>query len=124
MIVDTHGTVIASSSARDVGESLFTRFDDTRGKFEQALHRAPGYVYISDLNEIPDPLRRVSAAARLTRMNLGIQMLTAVPDSDGHAVNVLVGDIVTDPLRDLLEDLKRHASGDESACLLDKGGPS
>ena len=53
MIVDTHGTVIASSSAREVGKSLFTRFDDTRGEFEQALHRAPGYVYISDLNEIP-----------------------------------------------------------------------
>jgi methyl-accepting chemotaxis protein len=38
-------------------------------------------------------------------------------------VNVLVSDIVIDPLRDLLEDLKRHdASGDGSACLLDKGG--
>ena len=122
MIVDTHGTVIASSSAREVGESLFTRFDDTRGKFEQALHRAPGYVYISDLDEIPDPLRRVSAATRLTRMNLGIQMLTAVHDSTGHAVSVLVGDIATDPLRDFLEDLKRNDSGNESACLLDKGG--
>jgi two-component system sensor histidine kinase/response regulator len=122
MIVDTHGTVIASSSAREVGESLFTRFDDTRGKFEQALHRAPGYVYVSDLNEIPDPLRRVSAVTRLTRMNLGIQMLTAVQDSTGHAVSVLVGDIATGPLRDLLEDLKRNASGNESACLLDKGG--
>jgi HAMP domain-containing protein len=122
MIVDTHGTVIASSSAREMGESLFTRFDDTRGKFEQALHRAPGYVYISDLNEIPDPLRRVSAATRLTRMNLGIQMLTAVPDPTGHAVSVLVGDVATGPLRDLLEDLKRNGSGNESACLLDKGG--
>ncbi len=53
MIVDTYGTVIASSSAREVGKSLFARFDDTRVKFEQTLHRAPGYVYISDLNEIP-----------------------------------------------------------------------
>jgi two-component system, sensor histidine kinase and response regulator len=122
MIVDIDGTVIASSSAREVGESLFTRFDDTRSEFEQALHRAPGYVYISDLNEIPDPLRRVFAASRLTRMNLGIQMLTAVKGSTGHVVSVLVGDIATGPLRDLLEDLKRHALGNESACLLDKAG--
>ena len=122
MIVDTYGTVIASSSAREVGESLFKRFDDTRTKFKQTLHRAPGYVYISDLNEIPDPLRRVLAATRLTRMNLGIQMLTAVRDSTGHTVSVLVGDIATGPLRDLLEDLKRDASWNESACLLDKGG--
>ena len=61
MLVDAHGTVIASSSSSEVGTSLFTRFDDTRDEFEQALHRAPGYVYISDLNEIPEPLRRVVA---------------------------------------------------------------
>jgi two-component system, sensor histidine kinase and response regulator len=122
MIVDTHGKVIASSSPGEVGTSLFTRFDDTRGKFEQALQRAPGYVYISDLNEIPESLRRVFAAGRVTRMNLGIQMLTAVRGSTGHTASVLVADIATDPLRDLLEDLKRRALGDKSAFLLNKEG--
>ena len=122
MLVDTHGTVIASSSPPEVGTSLFTRFDDTRDEFEQALHSSPGVVYISDLNEIPEPLRRVAAAGKLRDVDLGIQMLTAVQDAAGHTVGVLVGDIVTDPLRDLLEDLKRRAPGDGSACLLDKGG--
>jgi two-component system sensor histidine kinase/response regulator len=122
MLVDAQGTVIASSSQLEVGKSLFTRFDNTRDDFEQALHSAPGYVYISDLNEIPETLRRVVAAGKLRDMDLGIQLLTAVQDAAGHTVGVLVSDVVTDPLRDLLEDLKRYAPGDESACLLDKGG--
>jgi two-component system sensor histidine kinase/response regulator len=122
MIVDTHGKVIASSSPGEVGTSLFTRFDDTRGKFEQALQRAPGYVDISDLNEIPESLRRMFATGRVTRMNLGIQMLTAVQGSTGHIASVLVADIATDPLRELLEDLKQRALGDKSAFLLDKEG--
>jgi len=53
MLVDAHGTVIASSSPSKVGTSLFTRFDDTRDEFEQALHGSHGAVYISDLSEIP-----------------------------------------------------------------------
>ena len=90
---------------------MFTRFDDTRDEFEQALHRAPGYVYISDLNEIPETLRRVVAAGKLRDVDLGIQLLTAVQDAAGHTVGVLVSDVVTDPLRDSLEDLKRYARG-------------
>jgi len=122
MLVDTQGTVIASSSPPEVGTSLFTRFDDTRHEFEQALHSSAGVVYISDLNEIPEPLRRVAAAGKLRDVDLGIQMLTAVQDAAGHTTSVLVSDIVTDPLRVLLEDLKWRAPGDGSACLLDKGG--
>jgi signal transduction histidine kinase/DNA-binding response OmpR family regulator len=122
MLMDAHGTVIASSSSPQVGTSLFTRFDDTRQEFAQALHSSAGVVYISDLNEIPEPLRRVVAAGKFRDVDLSIQMLTAVQDAAGHTVSVLVGDIVIDPLRDLLEDLKRHAPGDGSACLLDKGG--
>jgi PAS domain S-box-containing protein len=122
MLVDRHGTVIASSSSPDVGTSLFTRFDDTRDEFEQALHRAPGYVYISDLNEIPESLRRVVAVGKLRDVDLGFQMLTAVKDAAGNTVSVLVADIPTDPLRVLLQDLKRRAPGDASACLLDKEG--
>jgi HAMP domain-containing protein len=122
MLVDAQGTVIASSSPPEVGTSLFTRFDDSRHEFEQALHSSAGVVYISDLNEIPEPLRRVAAAGKLRDVDLDIQMLTAVQDAAGHTTSVLVSDIVTDPLRVLLEDLKRRAPGDGSACLLDKGG--
>ena len=109
--VDAHGMVIASSSQSEVSTSLFARFDDTRDEYEQALHRAPGYVYISDLNEIPETLRRVVAAGKLRDVDLGIQLLTAVQDVAGHTVGVLVSDVVTDPLRDSLEDLKRYARG-------------
>jgi two-component system, sensor histidine kinase and response regulator len=119
MLVDAHGMVISSSSRAQVGTSFFTRFVNTRDQFDQALHRAPGYVFINDLS---DPLRRTVAAGKFHDVNLDIQMLTAVKDAAGNTVSVLVGDVVTDPLRDLLNDLKRHALGDESACLLDKGG--
>jgi PAS domain S-box-containing protein len=122
MLVDAQGMVIASSSPPEVGTSLFTRFDDTWHEFEQALHSSAGVVYISDLNEIPEPLRRVAAAGKLRDVDLDIQMLTAVQDAAGHTTGVLVSDIVTDPLRVSLEDLKRRAPGDGSACLLDKGG--
>src|ERR1700731_2453712 len=121
MLVDAQGTVIASSSPPEVGTSLFTRFDDTRHEFEQVLHSSAGGGYFSDLNEIPDPPLRGAAAGKLRDVDLGIQMLTAVQDAAGHTTSVLVSDIVTDPLRVLLEDLKRRAPGDGSACLLDKG---
>ena len=55
-------------------------------------------------------------------MAFDVQMLTAVQDAASHTLSVLVGDIMTYPLRDLLEDLKRHALVGGSACLLDKGG--
>jgi len=122
MIVDTNGTIVASSSLQALGKSLFTRFDDTRIEFEQTLQRAPGYVYLSDMDEISESLRRVFSAGRVTRMNLSMQMLTAVRNSPGHTVRVLVGDIVTDSLRHLLEDLKQRTLGDRSAFLLDKEG--
>src|SRR4051794_33267559 len=49
-------------------------------------------------------------------------MLITVQDAAGHPVCVLVGNIMTDSLRDLLHDLKRHAPGEGSACLLDQRG--
>jgi signal transduction histidine kinase/ActR/RegA family two-component response regulator len=122
MLVDADGTVIASSSPSKVGSSLFTRFDDTRDEFGQALHRSPGAVYISDLSQIPEPLRRRLAAGKLFDQNLDIQMLTAVQDAVGHTVRVLVANIPTKPLHDLLEDLKKHAPIGGSACLVDKAG--
>jgi signal transduction histidine kinase len=121
-LVDTHGLVIASSSPLEEGASLFTRFDDTRVEFEQALHRSPGSVYISDLSEIPKSLRRVTALGKLSSVPLGFQMLTAVQDAAGHTVGVLVGYIVSDLLGDLLVDLRRRAPGNGSAFLLDKEG--
>ena len=122
MLVDTHGTVTASSSSPEVGTSLFGRFDDTRHEFEQVVHCSPGDVYVSDLGELPEPRRRSVVAGKLTEMNHSIQMLTAVQDAANHTVSVLVSDIVTEPLRDLLEDLKRHGPEGGSACLLDKRG--
>ena len=122
MLVDTHGTVIASSSPPKVGTSLFTLFDNTRRVFEQALRSSAGVVYISDLNEIAEPPRRVVVAGKVRDVDIGIQMLTAVQDTSGHTVSVLVSNIVTDPLRILLEDLKRRTPGDGSACLLDERG--
>jgi PAS domain S-box-containing protein len=122
MLVDAQGTVIGSSSPQEVGTSLFTRFDDTWHEFEQTLNSAAGVVYISDLNEIPEPLRRVAAAGKLRDVDLDIQMLTAVKDAAGRTTSVLVSDIVTNPLRVLLEELKRRAPGDGSAFLLDKRG--
>jgi len=122
MLTDAHGAVIASSSPSEVGTSLFAQFDDTRDEFEETLHRLPGVVYISDLSEIPDSLRRPIAAGKFAHSNFGIQLLTAVQNEAGHTVGVLVADVLTESLRDLLEDLKRHAPIGSSACLLDKGG--
>jgi HAMP domain-containing protein len=122
MLADAHGTVIASTSPPEVGTSLFSRFAATQDEFEQSLHGPPGAVYNSVLTDPPNALRRAAAEGHLTRVAFHIQMLTTVQDATGRAVSVLVSDIVTDPLRGLLEDLKRHALGDESACLLDKGG--
>ena len=36
MLVDAHGTVIASSSPEEVGTSSFSRFEDTQDEFVQA----------------------------------------------------------------------------------------
>jgi PAS domain S-box-containing protein len=126
MLVDATGVVVASSYAPAVGTSLFTRlftrFDDARDEFERALHSPPGAVYISDLDDVPEPLRRAAAAGNLIDVALTIQMLTTVQDASGHCVGVLVGNVTTGQLRDLLQDLKRRTPGDEFPCLLDKEG--
>ena len=126
MLVDATGVVVASSYAPAVGTSLFTRvftrFDDARDEFERALHSPPGAVYISDLDDVPEPLRRAAAAGNLIDVALTIQMLTTVQDASGHCVGVLVGNVATGQLRDLLQDLKRRTPGDEFPCLLDKEG--
>jgi PAS domain S-box-containing protein len=120
MLVDIHGTGIASSSSAEMGTSLFTRFEDTRDEFEQALHSPPGAVYISVLSDLPEPLRRVVATGKLRDVDRGILMLTAVKDAAGYTVSVLVAEIPTDPVRALLQDLKRRAPGEAAVCLLDK----
>jgi PAS domain S-box-containing protein len=126
MLVDPTGVVVASSYAPAVGTSLFTRlftrFDDARDQFEQALHSPPGAVYISDLDDVPEPLRRAAAVGNLINVALTIQMFTTVQDASGHCVGVLVGNVATGQLRDLLQDLKRRTPGDEFPCLLDKEG--
>ena len=49
-------------------------------------------------------------------------MLAPVQDGAGRCVGVLVANVVTRQLLDLLQDLKQRAPGDEFPCLLDKAG--
>jgi len=68
----------------------------------------PGAIYISDLDDVAEPLRRAAAAGNLIDVALTIQMLTTVQDASGHFVGVLVGNVATGQLSDLLQDLKRR----------------
>jgi len=49
-------------------------------------------------------------------------MLAPVQDGSGRCVGVLVANVVTRQLLNLLQDLKRRAPGDEFPCLLDQEG--
>jgi signal transduction histidine kinase/CheY-like chemotaxis protein/HPt (histidine-containing phosphotransfer) domain-containing protein/HAMP domain-containing protein len=121
MLVDTQGVVVASSYGPNVGESLFTHFENTREEFELALHGLPGSVYMSDLDDVSEPVRNAAAEGRLTN-KLNIQMLAPVQDAVGRCVGVLVANVVTRQLFDLLRDLQLRAPGDEFPCLLNKSG--
>jgi PAS domain S-box-containing protein len=120
MLADDKGMIIASSASPNVGESLFTHFDNTRAEFELALHGPPGSVYISDSGN--GSLQPAAAAGSLNNRLFHIQLLEQVRDGAGHIVGVLVANVVTRPLLDLLQDLKRGAPGEEFPCLLDKKG--
>ena len=124
MFVDTQGVIGASSHtySPSVGESLFTQFDNLRNEFELALHGPYGSVYISDLSNVSKPLAGAAAEDRLSNRPINIQILAPVQDSRGRCVGVLVANVVTSQLLDLLQDLKRRAPGDEFPCLLDKAG--
>ena len=120
MFADAQGTVLASSDSGNVGKSLFVLLDNTQNEFEQALHGALGSVQISDLSDIPDRVRKAAAQGRLT--NPDIQMLVAVVDRGGSFMGILVGSVMTSQLRDLLQNLKHSAPGDEFPFLVDKDG--
>jgi len=122
MLVDTQGGIVASSYHPSVGESLFTHFDNTRDKFARALHSSLGSVYVTDLSEVSEPVRHAAVEGRLSNRLLNIQMLAPVQDGAGRCVGVLVANVVTHQLLDLLQDLKQRAPGDEFPCLLDKEG--
>jgi Cache domain len=124
MFVDTQGEIVASSHtlSPSVGESLFTQFDNVQDEFELALHGPYGSVYISDLSDVSNPLARAAVEDRLSNRPLNIRILAPVQDGRGRCVGVLVGDVVTNQLLDLLQDLKRRAPGGEFPCLLDKAG--
>src|SRR5271165_1849978 len=122
MLVDTQGGIIASSYAPSVGELLFTHFDKTRDEFELALHSPPGSVYVSDRVDVSEPLRQPAAQGHPSNRLLNIQMLAQVQDGAGRCVGVLVANVVTRQLLDLMQDLKQRALGDEFPCLLDKVG--
>jgi signal transduction histidine kinase/DNA-binding response OmpR family regulator/HPt (histidine-containing phosphotransfer) domain-containing protein len=122
MLADTQGEIVASSFGPNVGESVFTHFENTRDEFELALHGLPGSVYISDLDDVSEPLRHAAVEGRLTNKLLNIQMLAPVQDATGRCVGVLVANVVTSQLFDLLRNLKLRAPGDEFPCLLNKSG--
>jgi signal transduction histidine kinase/CheY-like chemotaxis protein/HPt (histidine-containing phosphotransfer) domain-containing protein len=122
MLADTQGGIVASSHGPNVGESLFAHFENTRDEFELALHGLPGSVYISDLDNVSEPVRHAAVEGRLTNKLLNIQMLAPVQDATGRCVGVLVANVVTRQLFDLLRDLKQRAPGYEFPCLLNKSG--
>jgi PAS domain S-box-containing protein len=122
MLVDTQGGIVASSYTPSVGESLFTHFDNTRDEFELALHSPPGSVYISDRVDASEPPPQPAAEGHPSNRLLNIQMLAQVQDGAGRCVGVLVANVVTRQLLDLLQDLKQRVPGDEFPCLLDKAG--
>jgi signal transduction histidine kinase/CheY-like chemotaxis protein len=124
MFVDTQGTIVASSHtlSPSIGTSLFTQYDSTRDEFELALHGPYGSVYISDLGDVSASVARAAAEDRLSNRPFNIRILVPVQDGRGRCAGVLVGDIVTAQLLDLLQDLSRQAPGDEFPCLLDKAG--
>jgi PAS domain S-box-containing protein len=122
MLVNISGGIVASSYSPSVGESLFTHFEDTRAEFGLALRGQPGSVYISDLTDVSEPLRQAGAKRSLSNRLLNIEMLAPVHDGAGRCVGVLVSNVVTQQLFDLLQDLKKHAPGGESPYLLDKTG--
>jgi PAS domain S-box-containing protein len=122
MLADPEGGIVASSYGPNVGESLFTHFENTRAQFELALHGLAGSVYMSDLDDVSEPVRHAALEGRLTNKLLSIQMLAPVQDATGRCVGVLVANVVTRPLFDLLHDLKQHAPGGEFPCLLNKSG--
>jgi hypothetical protein len=124
MFVDTQGEIVASSHtlSPDIGTSLFTQYDSTRDEFELALNGSYGSVYVSDLSDVSASLARAAAEDRLSNRPLNIRILVSVQDGKGRCAGVLVGDIVTTQLLDLLQDLSRQAPGDEFPCLLDKAG--
>src|ERR1700722_9582866 len=120
MFADEQGTVLASSDSGNVGKSLFVLLDNTQNEFEQALRSAIGSVQISDLSDIPDRVRKAAAHGRLTSPD--IQMPVAVVDRGGSFMGILVGSVMTGQLRDLLQNLKHSAPGDEFPFLVNKDG--
>jgi PAS domain S-box-containing protein len=122
MIVDPQGGIIASSYIPSVGESLFTHFDNTRGDFALALRSPAGSVYVSELADVYGPLRQAAAAGHLSNGLLNIQMLAPMQDSSGRCIGVLVANVVTRQLLDVVQDLKKRAPGEEFPCLLNKAG--
>ncbi|HEY0791798.1 MAG TPA: response regulator [Chthoniobacterales bacterium] len=121
-LVNTLGTVLASSQPEEVGTSLFTRLDNLRDEFAQSLRDPPGPVYVSDPADLPDAGRRAVAQGKSKDLVLGIEMLTTVQNSESRVVGVLVSNVIVRPLRNFLEDLRGQAPGDGAAGLLDEQG--
>jgi PAS domain S-box-containing protein len=121
MLVNSQGTIVASSESANLGRSLFTDFGHIRNDFEMAFRAGPGSAYVS-LNNALDPLNQTADEESRNNGFLNLQILVPVQDREGRPVGVLVANVLTRQLLWLLQDLKRQAPGDESPCLLDKSG--
>jgi PAS domain S-box-containing protein len=121
MVVDAEGMVMASSYRPNVGESLFTHFPNARGQFELALHSPSGSVYVSDLSDVAE-VGQVGGESSQSHRPLNMQLLTPLQNGSGRPTGVLVANVVTRQMLDLLQDLRKRAPGDEFPCLLDKTG--
>src|ERR1700732_2381628 len=122
MLVNPQGVIIASSDESSIGESLFTQFAHSRNEFDLALRSRPGSVYISYLADDPKTQGQAPTDEHPKNRLLDIQILVSVQDSEGHTVDVVVGNVLTRQLLGLLQDLKQQAPGDEFPCLVDKSG--
>jgi PAS domain S-box-containing protein len=123
LVTDNQGRIVASSSETEVGQSLFHFFNRTRNEFNLALGGPIGSVYLTPPHR--PSVAPVGAPADLEdriHQDLAIQMLAPVYDAQGHCWGVLTANLVTRHLRDLLKDLERRSSGEQSAFLLDQEG--
>jgi PAS domain S-box-containing protein len=120
--VDDSGTIVASSYPPFVGRLLFDTVDKRSDQFPQAVRGAAGSVFVSDLSDVSDRVSALAERGRLTGADLKLELLAPVHDSGGRYVGLLVADLATNSLMDLLKDIRHRLPGDEHVDLLDSTG--
>jgi HAMP domain-containing protein len=121
-LADLQGRIVVSSSVLHAGRSLFELLPHLRDDFAAVLGRPAAFVQVSDLSDAPAATLAAAAQGTLTNTDLRIAMRLRVEDARSQPVGVLVGDIVTRQLRELLEAIDHRTPGDEHVYLLDPQG--